>query len=173
MTEPLIAVGRALGGHGIRGEVRVRLDNETSSLLAELDAIYVGGSSGEAAPRQYRLEAARPAPRGWVLRLAGITDRNGADELAGRELLVEEHWLPPVAEGEYYYRSLIGLSVHDVQGNRLGEVVDLFDNGASDVLVIDRDGREVLIPFVDALVPEVLIAEGRLVVDPPDGLLDP
>jgi len=60
-----------------------------------------------------------------------------------------------------------------VQGNRLGEVVDLFDNGASDVLVIDRDGREVLIPFVDALVPEVLIAEGRLVVDPPDGLLDP
>jgi len=83
VTEPLIAVGRALGGHGIRGEVRVRLDNETSSLLAELDAIYVGGSSGEAAPRQYRLEAARPAPRGWVLRLAGITDRNGADELAG------------------------------------------------------------------------------------------
>jgi 16S rRNA processing protein RimM len=77
----------------------------------------------------------------------------------------------PEDADEFYDHQLVGLAVEDPAGARLGTVTGIQHGGAQDLLVLDVDGREVLFPFVAALVPSVDVPGGRLVVDDQPGLL--
>jgi 16S rRNA processing protein RimM len=108
-----------------------------------------------------------------VVRLKGIADRNAAEKLNGLELSVPQDRLPPVEEGEYYHADLIGLTAVTRTGVVLGTVIAVPNYGAGDLLEIaPKTGNTVLVPFSDAAVPEVDVAGGRVVVDPPRGLFD-
>ncbi len=108
------------------------------------------------------------------LALAGIGDRDAAEQLKGLWVLGDPRVLPPLLPGEHYWYELVGCRVETREGHGVGIVKEIWETGAHDVLVIEAaGGRRVLIPAVDAFLREIDVAEGRLVVEAIPGLLDP
>jgi 16S rRNA processing protein RimM len=103
--------------------------------------------------------------KGFVAHVCGVDDRTAAERLTGREIAIPEEALPQTAADEYYWKDLIGLTVVMRNGTALGTVDRLFEVGPHDVLVVARDGEDVMIPFVDAYVREVDLARKRIEVD--------
>ncbi len=170
MAGDLLPFGRVVAAHGIRGEVKVRFYNEDSPLIGDLVALFLDLPTGV---RRVEVARIRRTPSAWIVKLAGVEDRNAAEALGKPEVLVDPAWLPPADEDEFYYHDLVGMKVVTQGGEELGEVESLFDTGASDVLVVcSTGGRERLIPFVEEVVVEVDLDRGLVTVDPPEGLLD-
>lgn len=112
-----------------------------------------------------------------VVAFEGCRDRDAAEALRDTLLQIDSADLEPLGDPEEFYdHDLIGLNVVTVVGEAVGTVADVLHHG-QDLLVIDgtgaRSGAEIMIPFVAALVPEVSLSSGTLVIDPPPGLLDP
>ncbi|MDX2205495.1 MAG: ribosome maturation factor RimM [Hyphomicrobiaceae bacterium] len=165
MTAPgnLILIGRITGAHGIRGEVVIHSYAEVPEDIGAYGPLTCADGS-----RRFVLGNVRAAAKGVVARIKGVDDRNGAEALKGTELFVPRDRLPATAEGEYYVSDLIGLEAVDPQGRSVGRIVGAPDWGAGPLLEIRRHGtaQTDLVPFTDAYVPEVDIANGRVVVRP-------
>jgi 16S rRNA processing protein RimM len=153
------------GAHGTRGEVRLKC------FATSLDYGPLERSDGGP---PLELLGLRPAKDGLIARFAGVNDRNAAEALKGVEMSVARERLPEPAEDEFYFADLIGLAAERPDGTPLGEVVAVHNFGAGDVLEVRlaEDGDTVFLPFTRATVPEVDLASRRLVIDPPEGLLD-
>ncbi|MGC4747100.1 ribosome maturation factor RimM [Micromonospora sp. DT201] len=125
-------------------------------------------------PAALTIEEARFHQGRMLVAFEGILDRNGAEALRGTLLVVDSADVePPEDPEEFHDHQLVGLAVVTPAGERLGEVVRIDHAPSSDLLVLRRpEGRTALIPFVRAIVPEVDLAGGRVIVDPPAGLLD-
>lgn len=179
----MLVVGRIGKPHGIRGEVTVEVrtdEPETrfapgSVLRTEPGANVPAHPDAYRVPGELTVEAAR-WHQGRVLLVAfeGVLDRNVAEALRGTLVGVDlADVAPPTDPEEFHDQQLVGLAVVTPAGERLGEVARIDHAPAADLLVLRRSGRrDVLIPFVRAIVPEVDLAGGRVVVDPPGGLLD-
>ena len=186
-----IAVGQIVRAHGIRGEVIVAVRTD------EPDVRFAPGSVLGAEPPDrgpLTVAAARWHSGRLIVAFAGIGDRTAAEGLRGTLLILDSAQIPPVADpDEFYDHELIGLGVVTAAGERVGVVADVLHHG-QDLLVIRREGApgapgrasvrgpagpaapaadEALVPFVGAIVTDVDVAAGRLVIDPPPGLLDP
>jgi 16S rRNA processing protein RimM len=158
----LVVVARVGAPHGVRGWVKVDcFGGSPSESLLGTTQWYIGE------PRAWqRAEVAEITTHGRhiAVRLDGITDRDGATRLRHKQVALERSALPPTASGEYYWHDLQGLQVSNLQHEELGEVVDLIETGANQVLVV-RGDREVLIPFLDGVIANVDMSARRLVVD--------
>ena len=110
-----------------------------------------------------------------IAQLSGIADRDRAEALRGLRLYAPRAVLPPIGDDdEFYHADLVGLPAMLGDGAPLGTVIAVHDFGAGDMLEIEPDaGPKVLVPFTRAVVPIVDIAGGRVVVDPPAGLIEP
>jgi 16S rRNA processing protein RimM len=158
-----ILLGRIVGAHGIRGEVVIH----SFAAVAEDVAAY-GALSDQSGTRSFKLSGVRASAKGVIARIAGVTDRNGAEALRGTELYVARDKLPDTDEGEFYVADLIGMTVVDAAGNEIGKVVDAPDFGAGSLLEIRKAGvaQTELIPFTDAFVPHVDLAARRVTINP-------
>ena len=109
----------------------------------------------------------RALSNGFAAGVEGISDRDGATSLSGREICIEASVLPAPGPGELYWKDLIGLKAESTEGTSLGQVTGLVPAGTHDVLVIEpiETGEPLLVPFQRDFVPEVDIAVGRLVAD--------
>ena len=167
----LILVGRIAAAHGLTGLEKLQ------SLTGEPGAIGRYGPLLDAAgQRRFEVTVQNLVKGGVVARIAGIDDRNAAEKLRGIELYLAREALPPAAEGEYYHADLLGLAVELADGRPLGRVQAVENFGAGDLLTVERPGQApgrntVSLPFTDRVVPVVDLAAGRIVVDPPAGLL--
>ncbi|MET7706829.1 ribosome maturation factor RimM [Micromonospora sp. NPDC005413] len=125
-------------------------------------------------PAELTIEEARFHQGRMLVAFDGILDRDGAEALRGTLLVVDSADVaPPDDPEEFHDHQLVGLAAVTRAGERLGEVVRIDHAPSSDLLVLRRpEGRTALIPFVRAIVPEVDLAGGRVIVDPPAGLLD-
>jgi 16S rRNA processing protein RimM len=164
----LLVVGRVGRAHGVRGEVSVEVRTD------DPDARFAPGSSlatENAGP--LTVETVRAHSGRLLVRFAGIEDRTAAETLRGLLLLVDSADIPPVEDpDEFYDHELIGLTAVTADGTSLGEVVDV-EHPGQDVLVVRRtSGEDALVPFVGAIVTSVDVPAGRIVLDPPPGLLD-
>lgn len=172
MTDPArVPIARIGAAHGIKGEVRVK------AFTADPANIAAYGPLDAADGRRFEVEHLRPAagtsPDMLVVAFKGIGDRNLAETLNGVELSVERARLPKAEADEYYHADLIGLTAMTVAGETLGAIVGVHNYGAGDLLEIaPARGATILVPFTRAIVPEIDMAAGRVVVDPPDGLID-
>ncbi len=164
-----ICVGVITGAHGVRGAVRIK------SFTAEPgDVARYGALDDESGERRFKLRLIGSAKGVVIAKLAGIEDRDRAEALRGLRLYLSRDALPPPGEEEYYHADLIGLEAALTDGSLLGRVCAVHDFGAGDTLEIERaKGPPVMVPFTRAVVPTVDLAGGRLVVDPPPGLLGP
>ena len=165
-----VVVARIGRPQGVLGEVTIELHTD-----APEERFAVGSVLTTDPPERgpLRIEAARQHGSAWVLSIEGIEDRPSAETLRNTLLLVAADERPPLDQvDEFYDDQLIGLRVEDTEGFELGQVRRISHVGG-DLLVIQRnDGRELLVPFVSAIVPEVDLAAGKVVVDPPQGLLE-
>jgi 16S rRNA processing protein RimM len=157
-----ICVAQIGAAHGIRGEVRLRSFTEDPMAITSY-----GPLESEDGARRFEIEALRPSKDLFVARLAGVNDRNAAEQLTNVKLYVSRERLPPAAEGEFYHADLVGLAAVTPDGASLGTVTAVHNFGAGDVIEIKpENGETLLVPFTDTTVPEVDIAGGRMVVVP-------
>jgi 16S rRNA processing protein RimM len=166
-----LVVGRVIRPHGVRGEVVVDVRTD------DPDRRFVVGSvlqTDPAASGPLTIEAVRPHLGRLLITFEGVADRDVADALRDVLLCVESSDLPPLEDpDEFHDHQLVGLRAEDPDGAVLGEVVRVEHAPAGELLVVRLgDGRTGLVPFVSAIVPEVDLAGGRVVLTPPDGLFD-
>lgn len=160
----MILVGRVAGGFGVRGEVRITTFTEDPLSLARYGALKrEDGSDG------LKVKTARAAKGGVIARVDGVESKEAADALRGLRLYVPRDALPEPADDEFYLTDLIGLRVEDVSGALLGVVASVPNFGAGDMLEIDKgDGTATwYLPFTQSAVPDVRIAEGKVIANPP------
>jgi 16S rRNA processing protein RimM len=164
-----VCVGVIAGVHGVRGLIKVKPFTEDPAAV-----VAYGPVTDEAGRRRFALELMSFAKGQWLARIDGVADRNAAEALRGARLYVERAALPAPEEDEFYHADLIGLRAELPDGTLFGRVKTVFDFGAGDVVEIGRpDGSGVMVPFTRAAVPVVDLPGGRIVVDPPAGLMEP
>lgn len=164
----LVCVGVVSGAFGVRGEIRLKSfcaipeDIETYSPLTD--------ETGEA---RYPLILTRSIKNGFAARIGGIETKEQADEIKGLRLFARRDQLPSLPDDEYYHADLIGLKVFDTGGTLLGRVKSVQNHGASDLLEVHGPGLKstVLLPFTLVVVPTVDLKQGRIIADPPEGLI--
>ncbi|HZD99642.1 MAG TPA: ribosome maturation factor RimM [Micromonosporaceae bacterium] len=192
-----LVIGSIVRAHGVRGEVVVAVTTDEPQ-----DRYVVGSvlETDPATAGPLTIEGLRVHTSSGVDRLLvafeGIEDRDAAERLRGVKLLIDADDIEPSDDpDEFHDFQLIGLAVHvgeapaagaktaagasagrapaAAEGERIGEIVRVDHGPGADMLVVARpDGRQTLVPFVTAIVPTVDIAAGRVVITPPDGLLD-
>ncbi|MGB2905635.1 MAG: ribosome maturation factor RimM [Candidatus Aminicenantaceae bacterium] len=120
----------------------------------------------------YKVEAVRIFKEFYIVRLEGVESISQTEEFVGSEAFVAVEDLPPLVEGEYYFHEIEGFSVVTLEGREVGRVTDLIAVPGSDLLVVVSGGREILVPLVGTICLEFDLQNRRLVIDPPDGILD-
>lgn len=176
-SEPdFLVVGQLSKVHGISGELLVwPLTDHPESTFAPGVMLYLGEEIGRdvrSSGVQVEILEARAYRKGYLVRLQGIQTRNEAEELRGRYLLRPLGEVADLREGEMFYHQLLGMEVVTVSGERVGRVVEVYELQPADLLAVRGPGGLRHIPLVESVVQEVDVEGGRMVIDPPDGLLE-
>jgi 16S rRNA processing protein RimM len=163
-----VCVGVVAGAHGVRGALRIK------SFTAEPEDIAsYGPVEDERGQRQFTLQLIGSGKGVVIARIAGVDDRDRAEAMRGLRFYLPRAALPPTDEDEYYHADLIGLEATLADGTAIGRVRAVHDFGAGDTLEIERPiGQPAMVPFTRAVVPVVDLTGGKLVLDPPPGLLE-
>ena len=171
-----LLVARIGKPHGLRGEVTVQLHtDDPTRRFADGAVLATRAAAGSGVPRQLTVRGTRVHRGTWLLAFEEVPDRTGAESLRGTRLFVDaSEGLPEDDDEGWYEDELVGLEVVTLSGERVGTVAGLRTGAAQDLLVValTTGGEEALVPFVEAIVPEVDVPGGRVVLDPPPGLLD-
>jgi 16S rRNA processing protein RimM len=167
-----VAVGRVLRPHGVRGEVVVRVLSDVPGRLWPGSKV-LGSREGSASIvlTPLVIDTYRDHKTGAVVRFKGCDDRDRAEELRDLLLEVDRSEVPEAPEGTYYWYQLIGCRC-EVDGEDLGEVVDLVEDGGGLLLVVSDGERDVPIPFVQSFLKNVDVERGHIELDLPPGLLE-
>ncbi|MBF0195297.1 MAG: ribosome maturation factor RimM [Magnetococcales bacterium] len=158
----LIFVGRLLGSHGVRGEIKVNSLTEQKEDLLDYPNWVLGAEGGPY--KNCTLVSGRSNAKGLIVRLAGVDDREAAQALSGTDIWIPRSQLQELDEGQYYWNDLIGMMVVTESDEELGKIQYLFETGANDVISIDFQGEERLIPYTDEVVLSVDVASKIVVV---------
>jgi len=168
----LIPVGKIGRAHGVRGAVKIYPYGESLAEQQAGDRLYLQGSVAGGEEIALTILSIRPQGKLWIGQFHEITGIDEARKLVGEELFLPKDRLSPASEGEYYHYQLIGLKVATTQGSFLGILTAIIETGSNDVYVVDRKGKEVLIPALVDVVVEVDLTHGQMIIDPPEGLID-
>jgi 16S rRNA processing protein RimM len=168
-----LVVGRVGRPHGLRGELTVQVHTDDPDLRFAAGSVL---ATEPAARGPLTVSSSRWHSGRLLITFAGYDDRDTAEDLRGTMLVMDSAEVgPPEDPDEFHDYQLIGLEVRTVGGEPVGVVTDVLHQG-QDLLVVqqqrERAADPVLVPFVAAIVPEVDVAAGQLVIDPPPGLLD-
>jgi 16S rRNA processing protein RimM len=166
-----VVIGRIGKAHGIKGEVTVEIRTDDPDGRFAPDAVL---TTDRPERPTLVIERSRPHSGRMLVLFEGVPDRNTAELLRGTLLSVDAEDDPEIDDpDEFYDHQLVGLAAVTVEGVAIGAVSDVVHLPASVLLVVTTpEGREVLVPFVAEIVPEVDLAGGRVVVDPPPGLIE-
>lgn len=163
-TGPTLTLGQVSGAHGIHGWVLVRSFADPPESLLDYDEWQLAAPGGAA--RTVRLLEGAPYKRGLRVRLEGVRDRSGAEELAGWWVRIARSELPPLAKGEHYRDDLVGFSVRNADGVELGRIEYFADLPAGAVMVVKGE-REYWVPVSSGHVLKIEVDARRIEVDWP------
>jgi 16S rRNA processing protein RimM len=172
-THP-VALGRIVGAHGLRGQLRVRFFGDDPDNLTQVPFVRIGESEDDPAAESYEVTEVSAGRSGQVrMTLAGVESRDSAESLRGRLVVVDATQLTELPEGEYYSYQLVGCRIEGEDGREIGTVREVWSTGAHDVFVVeDENGVRHLIPAAESLLREIDIARRRIVIEVLPGLLD-
>lgn len=169
IPDDLVLVGHVSGAYGIHGWVRIK------PYSADADALLHAKTWWLDKPelRDVDMMHAKAHGEDVVAQLMGVADRNAAEALKGATVQIRRSHFPPLSDDEFYWVDLIGLTVENLEGESLGTVNDLMDNGAHPILRVTmpqppgsgKAAQEALIPFVDQFVKTVDQAAKKITVD--------
>lgn len=168
MSDSHICVGVISGSYGVHGELRIK-----SFCAIPEDIESYSPLTDEGGDREYMLAILRPITNGFSARLPEISNKEDADALRGTKLFARRAQLPSLPDDEFYHADLIDMEVFDTGGVLLGRVKSVQNHGADDLLELQLKGTSTttFLPFTKAAIPTVDLATGRIVADPPDGIL--
>jgi 16S rRNA processing protein RimM len=169
VSDGLVALGEIVTTHGIAGWLKLNPYNFASPLLSALGQVILEKDGTRAA---VELASTRPHRRQILLKLRGIDNIDAARQWVGWTLSVKEEALEAPAPGEYYHYRVIGLEVFNLSGARIGIVTQIWSTPGSELYVVAGSDKEHLIPAVKEIIMNVDFEAGRMIVNPPAGLLD-
>jgi 16S rRNA processing protein RimM len=169
-----LLVGVVLRPHGLSGELVVDVHTDSPDQRFAPGAVLARAAADGRAAGVLTVESARPHSGRLLVRFAEAPDRTAAEGLRGSRLLVDPAALPPTGDpDEFHVHQLEGLAAELPDGTAVGTVREVVHGPGGELLVLARPGApDALVPFVRAIVPTVDLDGGRVVLDPPEGLLD-
>jgi 16S rRNA processing protein RimM len=163
--EPTVVVGRVTRAHGVKGEVAVMVLTEVGERFEPGGVVYLEDG------RRLSVAESRPHRGRMLVTFDGVRDRDAADKLVQRNLVVPESESPPLPDGSYWDHQLIGSEVVTESGRSVGELRDVIHTPANDVWsAIDQDGTETLVPAIADVVASVDVDAKRVIVREVPGL---
>lgn len=161
-----ILIGEIVSAVGIKGQVKVKSYTETPGNFSDFGTLILG-------TKEVRIHSARAQGNMVTVKLEGIDSRDQAEGLVGEKLFIHESQLAELPEDTFYVRDLIGLEVRNAKdGNRVGDITDVIQNGPQDIYVISLDeGKSAMVPAVKEFIKEVNVEEGYMSIQFIDGML--
>ncbi len=162
-------IGQVVALFGVRGELKVRLLTDIPNRFSELETVYVGASH-----TSYSIQRARPYKGEMiVLKLSGIDDANSAERLRNQELSIPLSELATLPPDSYYQHDILDLQVLTLDGEELGQIVEIIVTGSNDVYSVKKPGgSQVLIPAIKDVIKQIDLIHRTMYIDPLPGLLD-
>lgn len=165
IPEDLVLVGHVAGAYGLQGWVRIRPYSADADALLHAKTWWLDKPDMRDVTRMQVREHSGDI----VAQLMGVADRDAAEALKGATVQVSRSHFPALDDDEFYWVDLIGMAVDNLQGEALGTVADMMDNGAHPILRVkpaaDDNAQEMLIPFVDQFVIKVDRAARKITAD--------
>jgi len=173
MSAGKITVGRILGAHGIRGEVRLLPLTDFPDRFRTMKSLCLHRPDG-AFLKEFPLKALRfhEAKGTFLVSLEGVTDRDGAEALKGCLVQIDAAERHPLPEGSFWIDDILGLAVVDDEGSLLGRIVEILPTGSNDVYLVEGEGGRRPLPAIADVVLSVDIEGRTMVVRVPEGLWD-
>jgi 16S rRNA processing protein RimM len=167
----LIPVGKIARTHGLRGAVKIFPYGETLDELKPGGKLFLHPAS-DSKQSELTLVHSRSQGKFRVVQFAELPDVDAAQRVVEQEVFLPEECLPATSEGEYYHYQLIGLRVETAGGKPMGILRGIIETRGNDVYVLDHAGREILVPAITEVILEVDLQAGKMVIEPPEGLID-
>lgn len=165
----MFLIGKIVGTFGNKGDIKINPCITPSEFLLEFESIFVEHYENK---RKFKVLMAKRHKNIYVFSLEGINDMNVAEDLTDSSVYVPSLNIKKLKDNEFFYHDLEGLDVYNEAGDLIGKV-DHIQKGGNDILVIkDENGKEIMIPFVDELVPEVNLSEKTITVNAIEGLIE-
>ena len=166
-----VSVGKILNFHGIKGEAKVGFTKNQEDFFCSLKSVFIKISNEY---KSFKITGIRLNKNFALVKFEGINSINELLEYKGAYLYVEESTIREnLEEDEFLIDELVGLEVYDTSNNKLGFIIGVSNNGATDLLSIKTNSKKiVLVPFVKAIVPEVSIKEKHVIINNIEGLLE-
>jgi len=156
--------GRAFG---LNGELRIYPYNPLSDSLEQIKTIYLSSSDNKEI-NEFKMVKVRRHKDFFLVQLEGINDRTQAERFRNCKVLINKDQLPSLPKGEYYWFQLIGLKVFLENEKEVGEVIRVEETnselGGNDILVVEHNGEEVMIPFCATVIKKVEIEQKRIII---------
>ena len=168
-----VIVGRVRNVHGLKGELVIEpITDEPDEIFSPGRRVFMGNVRGDVKGEPLEIQSARPFKSGFIVKLAGIDDRNTAELWRERFVLLPEDETSPLEEGEVYLHELEGMRVDLADGTTLGKVAAMYELPQGIILDVSREGKgTVMIPY-DRVVTSIDRETRVITIDPPEGLID-
>lgn len=150
-------LGVIVKAQGIKGEVKVKPYTDTPDALCRLKYVIVDG-------KQLKVQKGRSDKSMAYLKIEGIDDRDAAELLRNKEIYVDRKDAPKLPDGRHYIEDLLGCSMYDTDGNLLGILENIMQNGANDVYVIKNKNGEILVPVLKSVIKKIDIKKKEIVL---------
>lgn len=161
----MIEVMKITNTHGVKGEMKAQYYAESMAFFKKVKTLY------DKKGNPYTITGIREGKGCALVTMEEISDMNGAEGMKNVSLFAKREDFPPLPKGEYYLIDLIGLNAETVDGEEIGEVVNIIESAAQNLLVIKKGEKEVLVPKCDAFVDRVDLEEKKIYITPIEGLI--
>ena len=162
----MIEVMKITNTHGVKGEMKALFYADSPDFFKKVSVLY------DKKENSYKITSVREGKNCLLVTIEGVEDMNGAERMKNVSLFAKREDFPPLPKGEYYLIDLIGLTAVTVEGEAIGQVCDVLEKAAQNLLVIKKDDKEILIPKCDAFMDRVDLDEKKIYITPIEGLID-
>jgi 16S rRNA processing protein RimM len=167
-VEQRISVGKILGPHGVKGEVKVLPLTDFPRRFQKNKMFWI-----DSVQKKMQVETVRTQGAFLLMKFIGIEQREDAEKIKNALIQVEHSETIKLPPGQYYHFEIMGLKVFKKNGEFIGRVQEILETGANDIYIVERDDKEkLLVPALKKVVTEIDIANGLMVVELPPGLED-
>lgn len=154
----MLTVGKAIKAHGIRGDIKAECYMDEAAMFSSLKVLYFDGNA-------YEVEKTRSMGNFLLIKLSGVDTMDDAEKFRGKEIFARKTDLPQPKEGRYYIDDLVGSTVVNECGERLGLLKQILQYGSADVYLMSDRGKTVMFPLIDGVVKSVDIVKKVITVD--------
>ncbi|MDK2802020.1 MAG: 16S rRNA processing protein RimM [Oscillospiraceae bacterium] len=167
MNKEYLEVGKLVGHHGIKGELKILYMCDGYDFIQEFDEFYLGKSK-----EKILVETIRENRNTAVAKFKGVSRREESEKFIGEKIYIDKQDIN-LEEGRYFVKDVVGCEVFDVDSEEsYGEIVDIIQTGANDVYISKGNGREYLIPVIEKVIIDINIVEKKVIIKPLEGLFD-